>query len=192
MLRNIWDNLGRGFDDLIDWAMGCDSMAVAVGRTLLLFTGLSSIVAAPFVYIGMKNNERLEKTIKKIDQKQSFVFTSVDDCVAQGFSKEQCEESLEAAKDFAGSLGTTLSYSNQDDCEDAHGDCEKKVTEIPHTLKVGNSYITTYTSSTSYHPDVVAWQVARDDIVDLAVPLYQTPDSTKAIRQDGKVLNLKP
>lgn len=192
MLKNIGNSIGRGFNNIMDWTMDSDSSIVGLGRITLVSMGVLGVVVAPFIYIGIRNSEKLEKTIKKMDQKQSLVFTSVNDCVSQGFTSNKCEESLENAKNFTKSLGTTLSYSDQFDCESVHGDCEKRTTAIPHTQKIGESTITTYTYITNYHPDMVAWQVARDDIVDLSVPLYQTLDPTKAIRQDGKVLDLKP
>lgn len=154
--ENLGDSIYNAYWNTVDWVGEPDSPIVRFARRSVIALSVATFYIAPHIYFHVQGNkmrdkakEKSEKIIKEIEQSQSFIFTSVNDCVSQGFEENKCDESLENAENLV-------------------------------------------SSTSAYGSDIVAWQVGYDDIVGLSVPLYQTPDSTKGIRQDGKIFNLNP
>ncbi|MBU0858709.1 MAG: hypothetical protein KJ667_02110 [Alphaproteobacteria bacterium] len=176
--------LGRMFDAYMDWTME----GSAVTSFAKLFGSVAvgaAVIASPFVYVAHQNNQEMQRTFADLDSRRTAVFQSVRDCTAQHFSATACTQSQDAAINMARGLGTALSYSSGTNCQARHGQCREESTLVPITTYVNNVPITTYTESTSYHPAVLGWQAARDDL-SVVVPLYQSSDPAVLLRRDGQ------
>lgn len=142
------------------------------------------------MYFANENINKLEATLTDLDNRPTAVFQSVAGCIKIGGTEQACKASQKEALDISGSLGTTASYSSNSECVTAHRACQKVVTPITTTVFVNNVPLTTTTYSISYHPPVVAWQAATDDLY-VSVPLYSGPENGTAVRWDGLQFNIK-
>ena len=181
--------IGRAFDATMDWMMS-GPMPWALTKTFGCIALATAIIASPFVYISNQNANALQNRMDSLDSQYTHVFNSVSGCMDEGYPRDACEASQKEALDIAGELGTTLKYSGRSECIMNHQSCERVVTPITTYTRVGDVSIPNTVYVTNYHPAVVAWQAAQDDISE-SVPLYQTPQQDVAVRFDGATFDLR-
>ncbi len=176
-------SIGRKFGNFMDWMME-GSSPVVITKITGAIAAVTGAIMVPFICISIHNSNQLEKTFKKLDQGPTIVFNSVSECVAKGYSPEECEASQREALSISKELGTTVSYDTREECEENHGMCNEEVFMQPIVITTGKSTTITYIPQTTYIPPVEAWQAAVDDL-SIAVPLYKALDERTVVRKDG-------
>jgi uncharacterized protein YgiB involved in biofilm formation len=177
-----------------------DTTGGRVSRYLSLIKALAAGAIAGSAIVGASspgvaqpeapNRAGYSRLLSDIDARKSVVFTSVDGCVANGFSREQCEAGRRTALAFAEEHRTALRYSSRDLCSRTHGDtCSATTGMTPILTWINGVPNTNYIYTTTHRPSVVGWQAAADDLAK-AVPLYATPDPAIGIRRDGARVEL--
>ncbi len=183
--------IGRVWERYEDWLFDFrDSSFVSFTKFFGSGAAALGIIVSPFIYRGIQNGHRLQNTCDHLDKTGVAIFTSVSDCVRQGFKENECECSQAKALDIAGSLGTEVSYNDYADCMTNHGTATQHTTLVPMTVMAGKVPITTYHYVTSYTPDIIGWEAAKENMCDLSVPLYSSTQSGAFVRGDGAVLQL--
>ena len=179
--------VGRGFDNVMDWATE-GSLPWSLTKFTGLVLGATALVCSPFVYIAHQNAQALEHRIEYLDSTATHVFNSVAQCAELGYTIDECTASQDEAISIASELGTTLKYNSAATCASIHETCQQVITPITTYTKVGDVMVPNTVYVTNYHPPVVAWQAAANNL-DEAVPLYKTPNENVAVRYDGAQFN---
>lgn len=156
------------------------------GATLIA----TGVVISPFAYISYQNAQALQNRIESLDTRPTHVFKTIAGCTAKGYSEAECGASMEEAFSIAGNLGTTLKYDTASECFAVHSSCQEVVTPITTYTKVGDVSVPITTYYTNYHPPVIGWQAAKDNLNE-AVPLYQSAAAGMAVRIDGAQFSMR-
>lgn len=200
---SLLDKMGKAFDNTGDWVTRGSIPVVTAKMTGVIGTVIGTMLS-PFFLAAHLNAKDLEERLDFLDHHPTEVFQSVANCEDKRFLKQACQESQEEALSVAKGLGTSLSYDTLDECTMKHkAECSEDMTTV-------TTHITTYTTSntsssgfnqgvaqtqsintdiSSYHPPVVAWQAASDDLKK-AVPLYPAQREGFVVRSDGKEFEL--
>lgn len=135
-----------------------------------MVAGATAAIFAPFVLMYRIQQSNIEDKYKFLDSKETVLFTSVQDCVNQGYSKFKCQCSWEQADEI--DSHTSFGYRSEEDVSRNHQ--EYSVTKRKYHK--------------NYEPLFKAWYASLPDICEASVPLYSGPKPGVYIRGDMRMV----
>jgi uncharacterized protein YgiB involved in biofilm formation len=176
------------FEKTMDWLTD-GSMPWAMTKMLSAAIIATGIILSPIIaiisYISDQNEREYSRIMNSIDEGNPKLFTSINACVNDGYSTQNCTVSFENAMNISQRIGVKASYDSLSNCISTHGDCSSNTVIIPVTTIVNKTPITTMTPVTSHTPFIRGWLTDGYNMQN-SVPLYNTPDNDQLIRFDGQ------
>jgi len=179
---SISGTLGDAFEATMDWLTDGSTpwaMTKLIGAWMIAL----GLIASPFAYVAMQNAQALQTRIESLDTRPTHIFNNVASCMQAGYTQADCTASMKEAFRISEGLGTTLKYSSASECFAIHATCQQITMPVTTYIRVGESTIPVTNYITNFHPSVVGWQAARDNIAE-SVPLYQSAQPGMAVRVD--------